>query len=132
MFPAADGFITLAAQQDAFFAILVKEIGAEWIGRDPRFSTRLDRMKNRQALIDVLGHETIKFTKAELTERLGGKIPFGPVMDIEEVERDEHLIDRAMIVEVDEPGKVPIRLAGGPVQMSLPHGAVNSLPPPTG
>src|SRR3546814_6211898 len=52
MFPAADGFITLAAQQDAFFAILVNEIGAEWIGRDTRFSTRLDLMKNRQALIN--------------------------------------------------------------------------------
>src|SRR3546814_19319378 len=69
-------------------------------------------MKNRQALIDVLGHETIKFTKAELTERLGGKIPFGPVMDIAETERDEHFIAREMIVEVDDPGKVHIRIAG--------------------
>ncbi len=129
MFPAADGFITLAAQQDAFFAILVKEIGAEWIGRDPRFSTRLERMKNRQALIDALGHETIKFTKAELTERLGGKIPFGPVMNIAEIERDEHFIAREMIVEVDDPGKVPIRIAGVPVKMSLTPGAVKRRGP---
>src|SRR3546814_20210814 len=87
------------------------------------------RMKNRQALIDVLGHETIKFTKAELTERLGGKIPFGPVMDIAEIERDEHFIAREMIVEVDDPGKVPIRIAGVPVKMSLTPGAVNRRAP---
>lgn len=129
MFPAADGFITLAAQQDAFFAILVEEIGAEWINRDPRFSTRPDRMKNRLALIDLLGRETIKFTKAELTERLGGKIPFGPVMNIAEIEKDQHFIAREMIVEVDDPGKVPIRIAGVPVKMSLTPGAVKRRAP---
>lgn len=129
MFPVADGFVTVAAQQDAFFAVLVGALGAEWINRDPRFSTRQDRMKNRQALIDVLGRETIKFTKAELTDRLGGKIPFGPVMNIAEIERDQHFIAREMIVEVDDPGKVPIRIAGVPVKMSLTPGAVKRRAP---
>jgi crotonobetainyl-CoA:carnitine CoA-transferase CaiB-like acyl-CoA transferase len=86
-------------------------------------------MKNRLALIDLLGRETIKFTKAELTERLGGKIPFGPVMNIAEIEKDQHCIAREMIVEVDDPGKVPIRIAGVPVKMSLTPGAVKRRAP---
>jgi crotonobetainyl-CoA:carnitine CoA-transferase CaiB-like acyl-CoA transferase len=129
MFPAADGFITVAAQQDAFFAILVEGIGAEWINRDPRFSTSAQRVRNRLALIDILSRETVRFTKAELTARLGGKIPFGPVMNIAEIEKDQHFISREMIVEVDDPGKKPVRIAGVPLKMTLTPGAVRRRAP---
>lgn len=129
MFPAADGFITVAAQQDAFFDILVTSVGAEWMTRDPRFSTRSQRVQNRLELIDILSRELAKFTKAELTAKLGGKIPFGPVMNIAEIEKDRHFITRKMIVEVDDPGRASIRIAGVPVKMTRTPGAVKRRAP---
>lgn len=129
MFPAADGHITVAAQQDAFFKILVDAIEAPEILADPRFSTREGRTTNRRELIPILGGHTARFTKAELTRRLGGRIPYGPVMDVAEIEADPHFRARDMIVEVDEPGHAPIRVTGVPIKMTATPGGVHRRAP---
>lgn len=129
IFPAADGHVTIAAQQDSFFEILVEEIGARHLLADPRFSTRAGRTANRLELIPALGAATRRIPKAELVSRLGGRIPFGPVMDIAEIERDPHFIARKMIVAVEEPGHDPVRIAGVPIKMTATPGSVRSRAP---
>ena len=129
MFPAADGFITVAAQQDNFFKILCEAIGAETLLTDPRFTSFKTRSDNRHALVETLGAYTAQFSKAELMERLGGRIPFGPVMNIAEIERDPHFAAREMLVEVEQPGSAPIRIAGTPVKMTLTPGGVHARAP---
>jgi len=129
MFPAADGFITVAAQQDNFFKILCEAIGAETLLADPRFTSFKTRSDNRHALVETLGAYTAQFSKAELMERLGGRIPFGPVMNIAEIERDPHFAAREMLVEVEQPGSAPIRIAGTPVKMTLTPGGVHARAP---
>ena len=132
MFPAADGFITVAAQQDNFFKILCEAIGAETLLTDPRFTSFKTRSDNRHALVETLGAYTAQFSKAELMERLGGRIPFGPVMNIAEIERDPHFAAREMLVEVEQPGSAPIRIAGTPVKMTLTPGGVHARAPLSG
>lgn len=129
MFPAADGFVTIAAQQPAFFQTLCDLLGAQDILSDPRFADRDSRNLNRAALIAVLGEHTRRFSKAELMERLGGKIPFGPVMNIAEIDRDPHFIAREMIVPVEQPGAAPIRVAGVPIKMTETPGGVRRRAP---
>ncbi|MDP3675300.1 MAG: CoA transferase [Novosphingobium sp.] len=124
MFPAKDGFITLAAQQDAFFAILCKQLEVPELAVDPRFKNREGREANRRVLIDELSTRTGEFTKAELMERLGGKIPFGPVMNIEDVLQDAHFKARDMLVEIDNPGTTPVTIAGVPIKMTATPGGV--------
>lgn len=129
MFPAKDGFVTIAAQQDAFFATLCRELGAEQLGADPRFDSREGRKANRLALIDELSERTSAFTKAELMTRLGGKIPFGPVMDITEVLASDHFKVREMLVDVENPGTTPVKIAGVPIKMTRTPGRVSRRAP---
>lgn len=124
MFPAADGFVTIAAQQQSFFDILCDRIGADDIVADPRFSDRDQRNAHRGELIALIGARTRTFTKAELMERLGGRIPFGPVMNIAEITADPHFAAREMIVSVEQPGASPVRIAGVPIKMTGTPGKV--------
>jgi crotonobetainyl-CoA:carnitine CoA-transferase CaiB-like acyl-CoA transferase len=124
IFPAADGHITLAAHQDAFFDVLCAQIGAEALPAENRFADQAGRTDHRYALIEELSAVTRRFTKAELMTRLGGRIPFGPVMNIADVEADPHFRAREMIVEVEQPGASPIRVAGVPIKMTETPGAV--------
>lgn len=129
MFPAADGFITVAAQQDNFFKILCEAIGAEALLADPRFGSFKTRSDNRHALVETLGAYTAQFSKAELMDKLGGRIPFGPVMNIAEIEQDPHFAARQMLVEVEQPGSAPIRIAGTPIKMTATPGGVHGRAP---
>lgn len=129
MFPANDGFITVAAQQDAFFSILCNQLDASHLLEDARYAQREGRIANRLALIDDLSACTRRFTKAQLLERLGGKIPFGPVLNIAEVLQNEHFAARDMLVEVENPGTSPITIAGVPIKMTVTPGRVDRRAP---
>ncbi|MGI4880569.1 MAG: CaiB/BaiF CoA transferase family protein [Janthinobacterium lividum] len=129
MFPASDGFITVAAQQNAFFAILVDKLGADALGTDSRYASEESRSTNRHDLIAALSAVTVRFTKAELMERLGGHIPFGPVMNVLEISADPHFAAREMIVEVDEPGHRPLKVTGVPIKLTATPGAVRRRAP---
>jgi len=124
MFPAADGFVTLAAQQQSFFDILCTSIDAPELQPDPRFVTSEKRSANRHALIEAFAGATRRFTKAELMARLGGRIPFGPVMNIADIAADPHFAARQMIVKVEQPGSTPVEIAGVPIKMTRTPGAV--------
>jgi crotonobetainyl-CoA:carnitine CoA-transferase CaiB-like acyl-CoA transferase len=129
MFPAADGFITLATHQDAFFDLMCEALDAPLLAREPRYSGRENRTANRRELIPDLGAITSRFTKAELMARLGGRMPFGPVMNIADIENDPHFAVREMIVEVEQPGTAPIRVAGVPIKMTVTPGGVRRRSP---
>jgi crotonobetainyl-CoA:carnitine CoA-transferase CaiB-like acyl-CoA transferase len=129
MFPAADGHVTIAAHQDGFFETLCQRLDAPAMLADPRFSTARARLKHRASLIEAVAGATRPFTKAQLMERLGGLIPFGSVMDIADIEADPHFAAREMIVDVEQPGAAPVRIAGVPIKMTRTPGAVRRRAP---
>jgi crotonobetainyl-CoA:carnitine CoA-transferase CaiB-like acyl-CoA transferase len=129
MFPAADGFVTIAAQQPAFFEVLCDRLDVPSMLEDERFATREARNQNRQLLIQELSSVTSRFTKAELNERLGGRIPFGPVLNVAEIVTNPHYAARDMIVEVEQPGGDPIQIAGVPIKMTVTPGGVRNRAP---
>jgi crotonobetainyl-CoA:carnitine CoA-transferase CaiB-like acyl-CoA transferase len=129
MFPAADGFVTIAAHQQQFFSVLCRAIEAEALVQDARFCDDKARSIHRVDLNRELGEFTRRFTKAELMARLGGQIPFGPVMNIAEIAADPHFAARDMLPEVEQPGSAPIRIAGVPIKMTVTPGAVRRRAP---
>lgn len=129
MFPAADGFVTIAAQQPQFFEEMCRRLDAQALQEDPRFSDPNGRHDHRQALIQALGEVTRRHTKAELMARLGGHIPFGPVMDIADISADPHFAAREMLVEVEQPGGSPLTVVGVPVKMTGTPGGVRRRSP---
>jgi crotonobetainyl-CoA:carnitine CoA-transferase CaiB-like acyl-CoA transferase len=124
MFPTSDGFVTVAAQQDSFFPLFCELIEAKELSSDPRFSSQDQRIANRRELINEIGLRTRRFAKAELMERLGGQVPFGPVLNFAEILENPHFTSRDMIVSVEQPGGEPILVAGVPVKMTATPGKV--------
>jgi crotonobetainyl-CoA:carnitine CoA-transferase CaiB-like acyl-CoA transferase len=129
IFQAADGFITLAAHQQSFFEILCRQLGAEDILANPNYANENARVANRDALIVEMNAYTARFTKAELTARLGGKIPYGPVMNVADISTDPHFAAREMIVSIEQPGGEPIQVAGVPIKMIGTPGKVSRRAP---
>jgi crotonobetainyl-CoA:carnitine CoA-transferase CaiB-like acyl-CoA transferase len=129
IYPARDGYVTLGAHQQSFFEVLCKALGCEDILSDPRYANPERRVENCSALIEALSAYTARYTKAELTSRLGGTIPYGPVMNIADIARDPHYAVREMIVSVEQPGDVPIRIAGVPIKMTDTPGGVHRRAP---
>jgi crotonobetainyl-CoA:carnitine CoA-transferase CaiB-like acyl-CoA transferase len=130
LFPAADGHVALACQQDAFWKILCEALDLDEMAADPRFADFRARVKNRKALESALAARTATLTKAELARRLGGKVPFGPVLDAAEIAADPHFAAREMVVPVLHPGhRAPIALAGVPVRMSGTPGGIRRRAP---
>ena len=90
VYPAADGFVSIACPGDPFFRALLHALDAAEILAEPALATPRARAADPAAVIERVSALTRAFTKAELQARLGGVVPFGPVMTIEEIARDSH------------------------------------------
>ena len=130
IFPARDGFVTIAAPIDNWWRALSVLIGREDLRDDPRTQTNELRAIHRDLVHGAIGDFTRRYTKAELAAILGGKVPFGPVYKIDEIYADPHFAVRDMLAEVENPGSTtPVRIAGIPVHMTETPGTIRSRPP---
>jgi len=133
VYPAADGFVALACPNDHFFRALVEALGAPEILQDDRFATPKARAQNRAEVIARLSALTGGFTKAELQRRLGGLVPFGPVLNVAEIAADSHFAARGMLPALDFPGfPEPMRLAGQPIKFTRTPAVVSRRGPDLG
>jgi crotonobetainyl-CoA:carnitine CoA-transferase CaiB-like acyl-CoA transferase len=130
MFPAQDGWVTIAAHTDEWFAVLARLMGREDLIGDARSCTSEARVANRDFVYAEVGAFTKARSKRELAALFGGKIPFGPVYHVREIAADPHFKAREMIVEVEHPGcSTPAAVAGVPVKMSATPGRIRRRAP---
>lgn len=130
LFPAKDGWVAIACPYDDFWKILAPIIGRPELAESPEFATNEQRVKNMQAVVEILESYTSTRSKAELAEDLGGKVPFGPVFTAEDIFNDPHFRARQMIVDVPQPGsRRAVQIAGVPIKMSATPGAVRHRAP---
>ena len=65
-----------------------------------------------------------------IMEALGGRVPGGPVQNIEDIESDPHVQAREMIVEVEQPGSGrTVRIAGSPIKLTQTPSGVRRRAP---
>lgn len=130
VYRAKDGYVTLGAPVDALFRKMVTALGIPELADDPRFENHGPRGANKAELIPLMEAKTSLHTKAELQEMLGGLVPFGPVMGIDEIKADPHFKAREMVVEVEQPGSdKPLQIAGVPIKMTATPGGVHTRGP---
>jgi crotonobetainyl-CoA:carnitine CoA-transferase CaiB-like acyl-CoA transferase len=133
VYPAADGFVALACPGDNFFRGLLGALGAPEVLNDPRFATPKARAANRAAVIAMLSGLTAALTKAELQQRLGGVVPFGPVLSIAEIAEDPHFAARGMLAQIEIDGlPQTLRVAGQPIKFAGTPAGVRSRAPDLG
>lgn len=132
MFPAADGWIALAAQNNNFWALLADIMACPELKTEAGFATKAERTTNRNAVNQRVGAWTRRFTKVELKQLLGGKVPFGAVQTAAEIVNDPHLAARGLLAEVEEPGAgsgARARVVDTPIKFSRTPGGVRARGP---
>ena len=130
MFPAKDGFVTIAAPQDNFYKTLCEALDAPHLIEDDAKVKIGWRIANRHEVIDAVNQVTAKFTKQEIKQRIGGQVPMGNVMDMADIAADPYFAARDMLPEIDVPGsahKAPV--AGTPIKMTETPGGVHARGP---
>ena len=120
VFPARDGQIALGIVDDAFWLVLADVMGKGDLATDPRFATRAARRAHAGMLNPMVAAWTASLSKAELAQRLGGKVPFGPVNTVADIFADPHVAARGMIANVAHAeGELrPWRVAANPLHFS--------------
>lgn len=123
--PAKDGYITIAAHSDEWWKVFCDLMQKpEWM-TDPILSDRLGRVHNQDYTYEAVGKETSKYTKKELMARLGGKMAFSPVNNIDDIFADPHFEVREMLVDVEHPGcATPVKQTGVPIKMTETPGRI--------
>lgn len=130
MFPAKDGFVTVAAHADTHYPILCRLIGRPEMATDPRFATVQDRRANQDVIIAAVSDFTRQRTKQELLKYLGGQVPFSPVYNVRDIVADPHFKAREMLPWVPHPGlDHEVQIAGVPIKMTETPGKVRHRAP---
>lgn len=118
-FEAADGWFTLAVATDRNFARLAEALGREDLATDPRFATNPDRVGHSAELTDELTGTFAAEPVAHWLELLGERgVPCGPVVEVEDLFTDQHLVETGGIVELEHPSAGTIWSVGAPFNLS--------------
>lgn len=120
VFTCRDGRIVIAVGNDGQFAKLAELLGGvEW-ARDERFATNAARVRNRDALYDLLLPAFAARTRAGLIAGLDAVgVPCAPINSVPEVFEDPQVRHRGMLREIAHP------LAGVTPQVVSPLRFVN-------
>lgn len=118
-FAAADGYIVVAAGNDALFARLCQAVGRPELAADPRFDTNPQRTANVDALKAEIEAALRRRPGAEWLEVLGAAgIPCGPINTVDKVAADPQVVARTMVVSAEGVSGRRLRMAGNPIKMS--------------
>ncbi|WP_373355508.1 CaiB/BaiF CoA transferase family protein [Pseudoroseicyclus sp. CXY001] len=91
---------------EKFWNQLVESLDAGWMQDDERFSTRLARIDNYEALGEELNKITKTKTRDEWTAIMeGSDVPFAPINEVEEVVEDPQVKHMGLIVDVEPDGE---------------------------
>ena len=111
-FEAADGWLVLAAGNDALFARLAQVLARPDLATDPRFATNEDRCAHVETLHETLEDALQAAPVADWLKRLDAEgIPCGPINDIAGALADPQVRARNMVVSDGR-----LDMAGNPVK----------------
>ncbi len=130
-FPTKDGWLTLGAANQANWLRLTEVLGASELAGDARFADNAGRMKHvRELEAALVPHFATRATAEWLEVLEAAGVPAGPVLDIDQMHRDQQTLAREMVVETDHPRAGAVKTLGLPVKFSDTPGGV-ARPAPT-
>jgi crotonobetainyl-CoA:carnitine CoA-transferase CaiB-like acyl-CoA transferase len=128
--PTRDGELMVAGGNDRLFRTLCEVLELPVLVEDERFRTNPDRVRNREALVEVLSGRLREHDTAEWLPRLAAAgVPAAPVADIEDVVDSEQTQALGMLQPVAHPTIPELRLPALPLSFDDARPA-HRLPPP--
>ena len=123
---ASDGFVVVAAGNDALFEKLCGAVPRPELAADPRFASNDERTANVEDLAAALEEALAAEPVAVWLERLGGAgVPCGPLNDVAQVLKDPQVRARNMVVRSGD-----LALAGNPIKLSGTEDPATRVPAP--
>ena len=124
IYPAADGEVIIAANQDGVFARLCVAMGEPELATDPRFHDHRARGERQAELDDIIAAWSGTVPSAELLERLrAAAVPSGLLYSPADMMDDAHMRARSSLVEVPTDGYGPVTMqAAFPTLSDTPGG----------
>jgi len=118
-FEARDGWLVIAAGNDALFRSLAETLErAEWLD-DPRYATNGDRTENWETLFaDISEALATRDVSDWLTALDAAGVPSGPINAVDQVLSDPQVVARNMVVAAHDPELGPLKMAGNPIKIS--------------
>lgn len=102
-YPASDGFISIGCNRDEFWRRLCVAMGQPGLGTDERYATYRDRVKRQKEVQTITENWTRSHTRAEIEALLvDADVPVAAVLSMEEVVRDDYLLGRGALCNVDD------------------------------
>ena len=118
-FEAADGYMVIAAGNDALFRGLGESLGRPELAEDLRFVSNTLRCEHAGELKVQIEAVLTGNTCAHWLETFeAAGIPCGPINNIEQVLADPQIIFRNMIVTADDLDVGEVRMGGNPIKLS--------------
>lgn len=132
LFDSADGKIALGAPHRPQWTKLTQIMGRPDLLDDPRFATDQDRSDHRAEVTEIVNDWTRKHTTSELSELLGGRVPFAPIYLGDRIFADPHFAVRDMLPSVERPDGRSVRVTGIVPKLSQTPGSVRQRAPMIG
>ena len=132
-FHACDGYLNIAAGNDAMWKKLAHTLGhPEWV-TDTRFRGPGERLANRDALSALIESVLASEDVAHWVERINAAgVPCGPVLNLEQVFAYPQVLARAMLVQLPHPDVGVFKTTGLPIKLSATPGRIERRPPRLG
>jgi crotonobetainyl-CoA:carnitine CoA-transferase CaiB-like acyl-CoA transferase len=124
-----DGWIIIAANNDAMWGRMCEAVNKpEWL-EDTRFSTRVDRQANNDALEGELRDWFSERNTRDAAEHLSAhSVPCAPVNTIEQAANEPLLQEREMMMEIPDPVAGTMWVTGKSIKFGRTPMVVNPTP----
>jgi crotonobetainyl-CoA:carnitine CoA-transferase CaiB-like acyl-CoA transferase len=110
VFKTRDGYLTCGTISDSEWQGFCKASGDPELAKDERFTTPTARSLNATARINKMQEYIGQYTTAEWLERLdAADVPCAPILRRSEIIKNEQVVARGIITELDQPGVGRVR-----------------------
>ena len=120
-FKTSDGEIIVVVGNDDQFTRFCTLIDRDDLATDPKFSTNVSRVKNREELATIINPIVASKSSAHWLEALeANSIGCGPINDLDAVFKNEQVLAREMLHEMTNSvnGGTPVMLLASPIKRS--------------
>ena len=119
VFKTSDGYINIAATGQKMWTSICELIGEPQMANDPKYNSGAARLKNRDALNEILESHTVKRTSAEWVDALNkAGVPCGPIYSVDQAFNDAQVKHLGIARGVRNQEQKMIHLVGQPVSLS--------------
>ena len=115
IFPAADGYVTIAVNTDRLWGRLALAIGQDWMATDPRYAHYVERDQNIDAVTAAITEWSSGRPAAEVVETISRfGVPGGLVATPRDILSSEAIAELGFLEEVDDGLGRVIRVPANP------------------